>query len=104
MDDSASPSARAERKRRREMEIIEARTKSGKAARVLVLTATELSPSIEARAYEAAERATEHGCAHWRIVDPATAAVIQVGKAGAPTLTRDQAAAQSGPREDRHDW
>ena len=81
----------------------QARTKSGKMVDVLVIPAGELSASLETRAFEAAKCAAEQGCPFWRIAD-ADGRILQKGSAAAPVMTREQAAATSGPQEDRRDW
>ena len=83
--------------------VTQAKTKGGKMVSVLVLSESELPASLETRAYEAAQRAQAQGCVHWRIVD-AGQRVMQMGRADAPVRTSEQAAAMSGPAEDRHDW
>lgn len=79
-----------------------AKTKNGKTVGVLVLDVSEVSASSERRAYEAADLARANDCAHWRITK--NGAVVQLGSAAAPVRTHEQAAAVSGPENERHDW
>lgn len=88
------------------MEMVSAIAKSGRPIQVCVVSLDELAPEhrgLEARQYRAAEMAAQAGCGHYRVVD-ATGAVLSTGRAAQPLLSRDEAAARSGPARARHDW
>lgn len=80
---------------------IESRTKSGKPITVAVIPVSLMtSANAEVRNIEAAALAVAAGCGPraWRLVDD-RGVTIQL-----PSRTHVEAAATSGPANERHDW